>query len=135
MKRHHAVALLSSMAGGVLMQVPRTARGQGLPDKLRIAGPLTEDLVPVFYGIKTGIFKRNALDIELVGTANSAAAAEAVVTGTYEIAKAAITSTIAGHLRGIPLSIIAPQAQYTSKSPFALLQVAVDAPFKSGRRS
>jgi NitT/TauT family transport system substrate-binding protein len=133
MHRRNALSLVASAVGATLIaSSPRRAAGQTPLEKIRIAGPLTEDFVSLYYGIKTGMFGRAGLDIEMVGTSNGSAATEAVVSGTYEMAKSAVTSIIAAHIRSIPLTIVGPQAVYTSKNPFSLLQIAPDAPFKSG---
>ena len=38
---------------------------------------------------------------------------------------------MAGHLRGVPLVIVAPQALYTRQNPFGLLQVSADSPLRT----
>ena len=133
MLRRKVLSFVASAAGATLLASrPRLASAQAPLEKIRIAGPLTEDFVSLYYGIKTGMFSRAGLDVEMVGTSNGSAATEAVVSGTYEMAKSAVTSIIAAHIRGIPLTIVGPQAVYTSKNPFSLLQIAPDAPFKNG---
>jgi NitT/TauT family transport system substrate-binding protein len=129
MRRSRAIPLIAAAA---LASMAAPAPGQSIPDKLRIAGPLTEDMVNVYYGIQHGLFQRVGIDVELVATSNGAAATDAVVAGTYEIAKTAVTSILPAHLRGIPLTMVAPQTIYTPKNPFALLQVLPDAPYKTG---
>ena len=98
MRRTDLLRTIGATAGGLALGRPVAATAQPALEKIRIAGPLTEDLVGVYYGIQTGLFSRAGLSIELIGTQNGAAATEAVVTGTYELAKAAVN---VGHCRAL----------------------------------
>jgi NitT/TauT family transport system substrate-binding protein len=119
----------ASLAGAPLKAVAQTA--PSALETLRIAGPPTEDLVAVLYGIKTGIFRRAGLEIQMVATQNGSAATEAALSGTYEMAKTAVTSVISARLHDVPLVIVGPQAVYSSKNPFSLLEVAADSRIKT----
>lgn len=79
-------ALGSIAFGLVALDVPRIARAQQL-DVIESAGPLTEDITNIFWAVKTGLFKQNGIDLELIGTNSGSAAMEAVVTGTYQLAR------------------------------------------------
>jgi NitT/TauT family transport system substrate-binding protein len=129
MRRRQAVSLLAFAS--LAAAFPRPAFAQ-TPEHIRLAGPLTEDLTALFYGIKSGLFGRSGLDVELIGTSSGTAAVTAVIAGTYEIAKTSLLSVFSAHLRDIPVAIVAPEFTYTARSPFALLEIASDAPFKTG---
>jgi NitT/TauT family transport system substrate-binding protein len=85
----------------------------------------------VYYGIKSGIFGRAGLDLELVGTSSGSAAVTAMIAGTYQLAKTSLLSVFSAHLRAIPITIVAPEFTYNARSPFALLQVASDSSLHS----
>jgi NitT/TauT family transport system substrate-binding protein len=110
---------------------PRLVRAQS-GERIRIAGPLNEDMTPPYYAIKSGMFSRAGLEVELVGTSSGSAAVTAVIGGTYEIAKTSLLSVFAAHLRGIPIAIVAPQFESGVDKPYSVLQVPADAPYKNG---
>lgn len=118
---------LSSVA---LLAKPSRTWAQGA-EKIRVAGVLTEDITSLYYAIKTGMFQKVGLDVEIAPTSSGAAATTALIAGTYEIAKPALIAVFAAHLRGIPISIIAPGFVHTPQHPNALLQIAADSPYKT----
>jgi NitT/TauT family transport system substrate-binding protein len=130
MHRRSAVSTigLSLLAG---LALPSRARAQA-GDHVRLAGPLTEDLTALYYAVKNGSFARAGIDLELTGTSSGAAATTAVIAGSYEIAKTSLLATFAAHLRDIPIVIVANEFYYTPRNPFALLQVAADATYRTG---
>lgn len=127
MRRTHAVTTLGLAALG--LAVPLRARAQ--TQQLQLAGPLTEDMTAVYYGIKSGLFSRAGVDLGLVGTSSGSAAVTAMIAGTYPLAKTSLLSVFSAHLRGIPITIVAPEFTYNARSPFALLQVASDSPLRA----
>jgi NitT/TauT family transport system substrate-binding protein len=129
MHRRKAIALATS--GLAVLGTARSVQAQGALEKLRVAGPPTEDATNLFYAVKTGIPQRNGLDIEMIGTASGTAATTAVIGGTYEIARTSLLPVITAHLRGIPVVIVGPDNIYTTRNPFSLLQVAPDATFRT----
>lgn len=131
MRRRQAVSRLA-LASLAALAVPYHAQAQGTPEKIRLAGPPTEDLTSLYYAIKNGHFTRAGTDVELVGTSSGAAATAAVIAGTYEMGKTSAIAIFTAHLRSIPIRVVAPELIYTSRSPFALLQIPVDATYKTG---
>jgi len=105
---------------------------QSTAGTLHVAGTTTEDSTNIFYAVKNGLFKRAGLDVEMVPTSSGSAATVAVVAGTYELAKTNLLAIFIGHLRGIPIVIGAPSLIFSSRDPIYLLQMAPDAPFKTG---
>lgn len=55
-----------------------------------------------------------------------------MIAGTYQMAKSSLLSVFTAHLRGIPITIVAPEIVFTPRDPFALLQVAADSAYRSG---
>jgi NitT/TauT family transport system substrate-binding protein len=123
---------LRSIASTALVLGTMRAAGAQTLDVIKSAGPLTEDITNIFWAVKTGLFKQNGIDLELVGTNSGSAAMEAVVTGAYQLARVGIPASFPAHLRGIPIVIVAPGLLSRSTNPFALLQVAPDSTFKTG---
>jgi NitT/TauT family transport system substrate-binding protein len=125
-------AHLLGLAGAALAALgPRAARAQTL-DKLRSAGPLTEDITNIFWAQKTGLFQKNGIDLDLIGINSGSAAVQAVVSGTYDLARTSVPGLLAAHLRNIPLVIVCPGLLSRASNPFSGLQVAPDSPLKTG---
>ena len=132
MRRTHALSALA--LAPVAFALPKGAGAQAI-EHLKLAGPQTEDLTAVYYGIKSGLFSRAGLEVEMVGTSSGTAAVTAMIAGTYELAKTSLLSVFNAHLKAIPIAIVAPEFTYNARSPFGLLQIATDSPFKTGDRS
>jgi NitT/TauT family transport system substrate-binding protein len=130
MRRRHALSTLSlaSLAG----LAPRPAPAQSTLEKIQVVGPVAESLTNLVYAIKNGMFRRAGLDVTLVETSSGAAATTAVITGTYDIGLTSLLPILAAHVRGIPIAIVAPAVINTARNPFAELQIAADAPYKTG---
>ena len=117
-----ALALLAAPAGA-----------QSSLTTIHVGGVFSDDMTPVFYAVKAGLFRREGLDVQLVPSNSGTAMAAAVLAGTYEIGKSSLLASVNAHLRGIPLDVIASGAVYDSKSPFAGLCVATDSPIATGK--
>jgi NitT/TauT family transport system substrate-binding protein len=100
---------------------------------IHVGGVFSDDMTPVFYAVKAGLFKREGLDVQLVPSNSGTAMAAAVLAGTYEIGKSSLLASVNAHLRGVPLEVIASGAVYDSKSPFAALCVAPDSTIVNGK--
>lgn len=126
----HRRACLSAVALTALA-LPLPARAQVL-ETIHNAGPLTEDITNLYWAVKTGLFARSGIELDLVGTNSGSAAMAAVISGTYEMARVGLPALFPAHLRGIPVVIVAPGLLARSSSPFSLLQVAPDSTLRTG---
>lgn len=97
---------------------------------LRVIGPPNDGYKAVFYGIRSGIFRRHGLDVQATIISNGTAATAALVGGSVDIAFTNITSIILGHLRGIPVQIVAPAAWYDSNTPLSAMLTMKDGPIR-----
>ena len=123
-RRTALIALTSPLA------LPRAVRAQ--TRLLRVAGPPTEDSTNLYYGVKSGLFARAGLTVEMANTSNGAAATEALIGGTYELAKTNLLSALLAHLHDIPVVIVAPELMYNPRDPSVLLQIAADSGYRTG---
>lgn len=128
MRRSDSLLTIATLA---LASSARPARAQAL-EQVRIVGPISEAQTNIYYAIKTGMFAKAGLDVSLVKVTSGAVATEAVITGAYEIGITNVLAVFAGHLRGIPIAIVAPGIVNTARNPNAQLQIAADAPYKTG---
>lgn len=133
MRRRQAVGILA-LSPLPFVIYPRRAQAQSSPDKIRIMGSLTEDLTNLYYAMKTGMFQRAGLDVELTGSSSGTAGVEAVMAGVAEMAKTNLLLLFSAHLHSIPLVLVAPDVLAGSKNgrPVSLLQIAADSHYKTG---
>jgi len=114
-----------------LAAAPYSLSGQTL-QKVRIAGVPTDDFTPVYYGIKSGLYTRAGLDVEIMPTASGTAATTAVLTGTYELGKASLVAALAAHVKGLPVLIVGNSIIHDPKVNYAAALVAADSPIRTG---
>lgn len=129
MKTTRARMLAGSAAA--LAMAPHIVLSQPL-EKIRVAGVPTDDMTPIFYAAKSGLYEKAGLDVELVATSSGTVATEAVVAGTYQIGKGSLIAALLAHLKGLPLTIIGNGNVWNPKAPFSLMLVPADSPVKTG---
>jgi NitT/TauT family transport system substrate-binding protein len=100
---------------------------------LRVAGVQTDDITPLVYGIRTGMFARAGLDVQSMSTNSGSATAAAVLSGTYEVGKSSLLPLMNAHLRNLPLVVIAAGVVHDTRNPFAKLVVATNSRYKTGK--
>jgi NitT/TauT family transport system substrate-binding protein len=100
---------------------------------IHIGGVFSDDMTPIFYAQKAGLFRREGLEVQIVASNSGTAMAAAVTAGTYEFGKSSLLAAVNAHLRDVPLAVIAAGAIYDSKSPFAQLCVAPDSTLSTGK--
>jgi NitT/TauT family transport system substrate-binding protein len=124
-------ARLLAATAAALTAAPRAGRAQTL-EKIRLTGVPTDDLTPVYYALRNGLYQKAGLDVEVVAASSGTVATQAVVAGTYELGKGSLIASLVAHLRGLPLTIVGNGVFYDTKSPFTLALVAADSTVKSG---
>jgi NitT/TauT family transport system substrate-binding protein len=127
--RRTAVSFLAFATAAAAAIRPRQASAL---EQIRVGTLITEACAPLNYGIKTGKFERAGIDVQFTGTNSGAASMAAVVAGSYEIAGANLLSISSAHVRQIPISLVAPQVLYTTRTKEAMLQVAVNESYRTG---
>ena len=120
-------ALATTIAGS-----PFAATGQTLP-VVRVVGPANDGYKAVFYGVRSGIFKKYGIDVQTTIVASGAAAAAALGGGSADVAYTNILTLIQAHSHNVPMVFVAPgNVLLPGKSP-TLTLVAQDSPIKTGR--
>jgi NitT/TauT family transport system substrate-binding protein len=112
---------------------PRPVGADAPLTTIHVGGVLSDDITPVIYAERSGMFKREGLDVQIVSSTSGSAMAQAVISGTYEFGKSSMLSAINAHLRNIPLEIVAAGGTYDSHAPFAALCVADDSTAATGK--
>src|SRR5271155_5503136 len=75
---------------------------------LRAGAVPADSLSPILYAIRTGMFEKAGLQVELQTLGGGDAVAQAVVGGALDIGLTSLVAVMQAHVRGIPVGIIAP---------------------------
>jgi NitT/TauT family transport system substrate-binding protein len=100
---------------------------------IRVATAPDEDCVACLYAIQSGLFHKAGLDVTLTATSSGAAISAAIVGGSVDIGKASLLGLIAGHIHGLPFTIVAPAALYVSVAPVSGTIVRADSPIRTAK--
>jgi NitT/TauT family transport system substrate-binding protein len=117
---------------GAVALTPALARAQSLTT-IRVATSPDEDCVACLYGQSSGIFRRAGLDVVLTASTSGGGVSAAVAGGSIDIGKASLLGLIAGYVRGVPFTLVAPASLYNAAAPVAGTLVRSDSPIKTAR--
>lgn len=121
-------ALLASSAAALLLP---QALGAQTTTALALAGVPEDSITPVLYGVQSGLFKRNGLDVQVSPERSGPAITAGVMGGAYQIGKSSIAPLIEAHAKGLKIALVAPAGVYTSAAPIDAMFVKVDSPVKT----
>jgi NitT/TauT family transport system substrate-binding protein len=119
-----AVCVVSSLAvGRAVAQTPVTMRVAAFP---------AQDVGPLLYAMKAGLFTKAGLDIQFTELTTGSAVSSAVAGGSADVGFSSLPALIAGHERGIPFQLVAPGLESQPNAPALYLMVRKDSPIRSG---
>jgi NitT/TauT family transport system substrate-binding protein len=119
-------------AGAAVAAARFPARAQAL-QPMRIATLPFDAGSEIFYGLDTGIFARNGIEVKLETAQSGPAVAAAVAGGALDAGFSNVVSIAAAFKRGLPFAFIACGAIYSSAAPSSVLLVKKDGPIRSGK--
>jgi NitT/TauT family transport system substrate-binding protein len=128
MQKLPRAAFLGSLALSAL--VPKYAVAQSLTP-LRATSAIDDAATPYLWAIESGLFRKNGFEASLERATSGAAAASAVVGGSFEFGKSSITSLVTAHARGLPIVAVAAAGDYDVNNPSAAVVVRPDGPLRS----
>ena len=126
------LARLAVALAALLVLLPHPAPAQPALTTLRLAAVPVDDVMPVLYAQKAGLFTKAGLHVEITPMGGGAIPS-AVVSGALDLGKGSIVSILNAHARGVPLVLVAPAALYDPRNPDAVLCVNADAALASPR--
>lgn len=130
--RHTRSQMLRIAAGGMtLAAAPDLVRAQ-TPAALRVAIIPNEPAATVYYAKEQGFFGRAGLDVEITQNPSTPAIASAVLSGTYDIAYATISTLAVAHAKGLPFVMLAPGVGNVPGRPSGVIMVPVNSTAKTG---
>lgn len=123
-------SMLAATAAAIALR-PRPVRSQSL-EKLRMSAVPTDDMTPIYWAAKTGMYRKVGLDLEIIPVSSGSASTAAVIGGAYELGKASPAASLLAHLRGLPVTIIANGSVSLPRSQWSGMLVAADSTIKTG---
>jgi NitT/TauT family transport system substrate-binding protein len=127
MKRRESLGVFAALA------LCRQRAGAQERRVLRAAGPPNDGFKAMYYGVRSGIFAKYGLTVEITPVNNGAAAAAALIGGDVDVAMVNILSLIQAHLRGVAMRMLAASFWANGEKPTTFLLVRKDSPIRSGR--
>lgn len=98
---------------------------------LRVGTTMADDLTPVYYAVKAGLYTKAGLDVELTVLRSGSAVAEGVISGGLDIGKSSLVNLFNAHDHGVPIELTTAGAMYDTNAPFAEMVVAADSPMQT----
>jgi NitT/TauT family transport system substrate-binding protein len=99
---------MQALAGAVAAPALLAPAAAQAPATIHLGIIPIEPTCSAYYAKENGFFDKAGLDVEITPSAATPAIAAAVVTGTYDIAYATVSTLAAAHAKGLPFVIIAP---------------------------
>jgi NitT/TauT family transport system substrate-binding protein len=124
--------LLAFALGLILLGSAAPLGGQTLP-VVRVIGPPNDGFTSVFYGVKSGIFRKYGLDVQTLLVTNGAAAAAALSGGGAEVAFTNTAIVIQARAHSIPIQYLTPGGYTTAQNSLSKVLVLKDSPIASAR--
>lgn len=112
--------------------LPLRGSAQAAPAVVKLGSIPTDDMTPIVYGIKAGIFAKAGLDIEITKMTSGAAVTAAVISGALDLGKSSVATLFAAHDKGLPITLLAASTLYDPAKPYAGFLVSKDGKVKSG---
>lgn len=100
---------------------------------IRCASNAADDLTPVLYAQRTGMFAKAGLDVELTRMNSGAAVSAAVLGGSIDVGKSSLVPLIEAHAHGLPLVLVAPGELWLTDEPISGLVVLKNSPISSAK--
>lgn len=106
-------------------------RAQGVPD-IRVGASNSAGAAVIYFAQEQGFFKKAGVTVDIEPDSNGSAAAAAVVSGALDVSEGNTLSIALAHEKGLPITFIAPIANYVSDKPTTVLMVDKTSSISSG---
>jgi NitT/TauT family transport system substrate-binding protein len=126
------VAFVCAALAVTTMAVPLRTDSEA-PAALTVTFVPVADAVPLKYAVQAGLFEKAGLAVTVDQVGSGPLATIAVVGGAADIGSANSLSITLARSKGVPLMIVAPQAQYDDRTPTTQLLVAADSPIQTAK--
>jgi NitT/TauT family transport system substrate-binding protein len=99
---------------------------------LHAASSSNDEVTPFLYAMDGGLFKRAGIDARIDRLPSGSTIVAGVLSGAFDVGKSSMPSLLAARGKGLPLTCLAPGAEYSSEHPSFGLVIKSDSPLKSG---
>jgi NitT/TauT family transport system substrate-binding protein len=117
MTMHRRTFARALVLAGAAPLVPRALAAQGTATAVRLGVGPVDDAAPLFYAAKTGLFKKNGLDVEVVKLANGAAILAAMAGGSIQLGQGSVLALVQAYSKGLPFTVIGNLATFDTARP------------------
>ncbi len=128
-----ALAFMAALLFAVWLPARAADRESSDIVTVRVALTPNDDVTPLVYAQRSGMFARAKLNIVIDKQSSGAAVGAAILGGSYDIGKASITVVFDAHEKGLPFTIVAPAAVYESAAPFGGMIVSNASAIRSAK--
>jgi NitT/TauT family transport system substrate-binding protein len=121
------------LLGGAAATLATSPPARAACTPLTVGATFYDDVSATLYGISSGLFERNGLEVKVEPILSGSAGASAVAAGALPIAKSSTIALVVAHARGLPFVIVAPSIVFTADRPTSALIVRKDSPMTPGK--
>lgn len=126
------VSRAAALAGASAAALTGRLRAQAL-EKIRVLGPPNDGFKAVYYGVESGIFKRDGIAVEISLVSSGAVGTSAVIGGAGEVVYTNTLTLSQAHSHNVPLVYLAPGALTLSDNSPTFTLVRSDSPIRTAR--
>lgn len=120
-----AFALLSLPLAATAQNAGRTA--------ITVSAVAPSDTLPFYYAIQQGMFERAGLDLTVIPSTSGAISIQAVVGGAAQFGYTNALSLSTAFLKGLPIAMVAPGAEYNTAAPNVQIAVNSDSAIRTAK--
>lgn len=129
--RRSRASFLATAATAALAR-PLRAQAQALTT-INLGATPSDDMTPIVYGQKSGIFQKYGFDVQITRMTSGAAGIAGLLSETFTFAKGSITTVLSAHEKEVPLAIVAEAVVNDPSAVYAGFLVSKDSPIQSGK--
>lgn len=119
------IFLATAPAPALAQSAPRTA--------ITVSAVTPADTLPFYYAVQKGMFERAGLDLTIIPSTSGGTSILAVAGGAAQFGYSNVLSLSQAYLKGLPIAMIVPGAEYTSAAANVKIAVSPDSPVRTAK--
>ena len=113
--------------------IPLQASAQAPLTTLRLGSSPDVTAVPILYALKSGLYKKAGINLEIVKMNSGSAVMAALVGGSVDLGKSSSFGTLIAIAKGVPITVIGNLAYWDADNPDIALIVLANSAIKSAK--
>lgn len=130
---HRSRATFLGAVAASIVSVERVGAQQSPSAVLRVTCVPNDDVTPMLYAQRAGLFNKAGIEVEVTRNTSGAAIAAAVAGGSYDIGLASMMALVSGHVHGLPFVMVAPSLLSLTGDGYSEMAVLATSPVRSAR--